>query len=169
MVESKQAFQKQRELCDRFRALVAEHRPIRNEALSIVLTLKAVADNATYLLIPVLRCALDDSDVSSVMETIHEMIDGTKKVYKRLSDLKVLHDAIVRKAQELINPQVEAESIGSASSSLAQSLLNPQLEAGTGSWQGEERINPQLEAESAGCACSWHMAVGVLVGVLVGA
>merc|ERR1719362_1605983 len=56
MVESKQEFQEQLELCDRCRALVAEHRPIRNKAVSTVLTLKEVADNATDVLIPVLRC-----------------------------------------------------------------------------------------------------------------
>jgi len=94
-------FVDQEALRDQIQALADRYRPLRQQAVSIAVYVKNIADDAENVLITVLKCAMDESDIESVRGTIKDMVDGWKRVAELLSDLRAQHDVIHQEASDL--------------------------------------------------------------------
>lgn len=100
-LDLKKEFEEQVALCDRFRSLALAYRPIRNGAVSVVLTLKDFAEESHTVMMPCLKEALDDGNVNDVAEVMAELLGHYKEVHRRLSKLKDEHNGITAAARAL--------------------------------------------------------------------
>lgn len=101
MVELKTEFDTQLELCNFFRHIALQYRPIRMEAVATVVSLKDFADTTYKMLIPMLEEALNDGSVEDTKEVIDELVDMYLNVHEKLQGLKAQHNEITQKAKEL--------------------------------------------------------------------
>jgi len=101
MVQLKTEFDTQLELCNFFRHLALEYRPIRMEAVATVVSLKDFSDTTYKMLIPMLEEALNDGSVEDTKEVIDELVDMYLNVHEKLQGLKAQHNEITQKAKGL--------------------------------------------------------------------
>lgn len=101
MVKLKTEFDEQLELCNFFRHIALQYRPIRMEAVATVVSLKDFADTTHKMFIPMLKEALNDGSVEDTKEVIDELVDMYLNVHEKLQGLKAQHNEITQKAKDL--------------------------------------------------------------------
>jgi len=99
LVELRTEFEKQAQLCQAFRKLATEYRPIRNRGVACVVQLKDYADNAFEVHLPLFLEMLQEGEVDGARECVAELRTNLTAVKVQVEHLRDEHNAITERAR----------------------------------------------------------------------